>query len=223
MSGALPRQVVVDSIHQGIAKAVRRFETWTYGESLSWYGVENVLSVYAAETIGENILRLKTNHSLTMEQNFREILTYSKRKNRTGRPSFRYKSLRESDSKRIDIVIWNNKAEPKAIIEIKRNSTISGLLDDAERVLSFLEFCGKEYSGSVKYGFVASVLEADTPNRMRRKIDARKNKFEEQYANAVANLRMHETQNIARRDRASRRAKSENLFSSIIFEFAAKR
>ena len=221
ISGGLARAILVEAVQEGLAKGVRKFERWTCGEPLSWYGAENVLSVYVAEAIGKCIVDAGTSHLITMEQNFRDIVAFSKRQH-PGRPHTKFAALRDHETKRVDIVLWNRSAEPKGIIEIKRNAAVGGLLADADRVVDFIGFCGREFGGTIGFGLVACVVEAPDACHLDRMVEHRQSAMKEQLSGAGVNLRMHRSKAITRRNINGRHSKSDRHVVSLVFELAAK-
>src|SRR4051812_33604505 len=117
---SLKRGQVVDALHAGMAKAARRFQRWSGGESVAEWGVESSLTAYCAEAIPKAAKTEGGKFDLTVEQNFGELLRHSGRKDRPGRPSNRKLALEAGPNRRIDLAIWNADGVPRLLIELKR-------------------------------------------------------------------------------------------------------
>ncbi|MDB5470144.1 MAG: hypothetical protein JWR84_1704 [Caulobacter sp.] len=219
--GRLRRPLVIEALHQGMGKAVSDFESWSDGESLADWGVEPVLTTYCAQTLWRASQKANAKTAITLEQHFGALLEWSGRRKRPGRPSTRHKALLERQSRRADLVLWNADITPRAIIEIKRSSAAEGLRRDAERLMSFIEFAGSAYEGSVRYGLLGVVIQNSARARLEtcvRKFDEKRFALQEVAEAAGLRFVCHGPREVRLRAQAER-----CRVSTVVFEFAQVR
>lgn len=156
------RDTVIAAVHTGMRLAVREFERWTDGESLADWGVEPVLTASCARAICRAARASGGLTSITLEQSFASLLAWSARRHHSGRPPETARRLIDQPNKRIDLVLWNGNGTPRAIVEVKRSDTVSGLVSDAERLTDFVRYAGRSYEGTLRYGLLATLVQHPT-------------------------------------------------------------
>lgn len=161
----MQRGDVIEALHLGMAQAVRDFHGWTMGESIKDWGVESVLTNACARELHARMRRAKVVTPLTLEQDFGSILDFSERQRGPGRPTTGDAAVTSKPRGRVDIVLWTSAPKPRAIIEIKRVDGAAGLMADAARVCAFMRAAGRELGGSVRYGVVATIVDAARDRR----------------------------------------------------------
>jgi hypothetical protein len=169
------REQVIAALHEGMATGVSDFHAWTAGEYLGDWGVESVLTSACARSLAFTAARVGSPKALTIEQTFQGIMDYSKRRGHPGRPTKAASRIANKSTGRVDIVLWNAEATPRAIIEIKRTADTRGLVADAQRVIDFIKHAGATYGGSVRYGLVAIIV-SGASSRGRERLLARAGK-----------------------------------------------
>jgi hypothetical protein len=154
-----------------MAAGVSDFHQWTGGEFLGDWGVESVLTVACARSLATQAADIGSPKALTIEQTFQGIMDYSRQRGHPGRPTAAARRIAEKSTGRVDLVLWNAEATPRAIIEIKRTGAAAGLVADAQRVIDFVVHGGATYGGSVRYGMVASIFSGAASRGKKRLLD----------------------------------------------------
>ena len=188
------RDIVVGAVHTGMRLAVREFERWTDGESLADWGVESVLTTNCARAICRAARASGGLTSVTLEQSFASLLDWRARRNRPGRPPEAARRLIDQPNKRVDLVLWNGNGTPRAIVEVKRSDTVSGLVADAERLTDFVRYAGRAYGGTVRYGLLATLVQhpiSASPSARTQKVCRRYDALSELAQARGFRLRVH--------------------------------
>ena len=142
MSKALPLDVMTDAVHDGIVQAFRTYKKWSGG-----YWLNEAPESFIAYHIGKTLQ--KQGAVVTLESTVRDILRYSggSKKGRTpgGAPKGRF-----------DVVAWNKRDSPRALVEVKkpRKKTGGSTKSDAHRMWLML----RKTDSSVKHGLIGIYL-----------------------------------------------------------------
>lgn len=158
-TGRVSRPQVLTALHTGMADAIRDYAQWTKGETLTAWASEGFLVTYCARALTRTIDRSDSAMSITLEQHFGEVLDHSQRLGKKGRRFKHEEDLLSRPSRRVDLLLWNAKNTPRAVIEIKRSAGIGGLRADAGRICQFVRYAGKAYDGSIQYGVLATTAQ----------------------------------------------------------------
>lgn len=143
----ISKEAVIKAVFRGMTTANTSFEEWSKGSWVSDYGIEGFMVAHVVAALREE---QDKGESLLLEATFKEIREYSGAVRRPGRPK---KVLK--DGYRADITLLDQYDRTVHVIEVKRNWEKTTCSHDIERLLALLETCGRQRSGSLKYGFLA--------------------------------------------------------------------
>ena len=170
----ITKEAVIKAVHRGITTANTRYEEWSKGSWVSDYGVEGFMVAHIAAALRKE---QDEGESLLLEAAFKEIREFSNTPRRRGRQSEASK-----DSNRADITLFDRRDRTVHVIEVKRSWDYNKkrCFHDIKRLLALLEACGRQRSGSLKFGFLALpiVESAETRSEVRDKIRAKAQSIE---------------------------------------------
>ncbi|MEH6708583.1 MAG: hypothetical protein V7667_11485 [Alloalcanivorax venustensis] len=141
MPKQIPGKAVVDAVVLGISNAQYDYEKLSGGDWV-WMAAEYWITTYVAKEIG----KIPGAKLVTIESSAKQTMKDAGG-SRVGRPA---RAARLGG--RFDLLLWYANGYPRAVIEIKSQSSIDAVLKDVDRIQSVLK--GRSSSSTLNFGII---------------------------------------------------------------------
>ena len=156
MPRQIPREAVAQSVVAGITRAQHDYEALSGGDWV-WTAAEYWITTYVAKEVGD----IPGAKLVTVETSAKQAVEDAGG-SRRGRPPSAARL-----GGRFDILLWYANGFPRAVIEIKSQTSISPVLEDVDRIQSLLK--SRSDSSTLSFGVIGYYFSAKPRRSMSGK------------------------------------------------------